>query len=180
VASTSAANLASTHVEQLTGTAEAKSTVSVFDGSTKLGTATADASGAWSFTTAALAVGSHSFTATAADAAGNISKASTAAVVTIDTPVVDADVDIGNLSQSRGVTTIRGTADASSTIQLYDGTVLLGTATAGADGSWSFAKSGLSNTAHTFGPTEEVLRRVLRPAVLLRVVGEGGEQWKAS
>ena len=41
------------------------------DGTTQLGTATANASGAWSFATAALAAGSHSFTATATDAAGN-------------------------------------------------------------------------------------------------------------
>ncbi|TYZ38976.1 hypothetical protein C2U34_26665, partial [Ralstonia solanacearum] len=50
----------------LTGTAEANSTISIFDGSTLLGTVTADASGNWTYTpTTALADGSHSFTATA-------------------------------------------------------------------------------------------------------------------
>ena len=39
----------------LTGTAVANSTVNVYDGTTLLGTATANASGAWSFITAALA-----------------------------------------------------------------------------------------------------------------------------
>ena len=39
----------------LTGTAEANSTVTVFDGTTKLGTATANASGAWTYTAAGLA-----------------------------------------------------------------------------------------------------------------------------
>ncbi|WP_412770683.1 Ig-like domain-containing protein, partial [Ralstonia solanacearum] len=34
----------------LTGTAEANSTISVFDGTTLLGTTTADASGNWTFT----------------------------------------------------------------------------------------------------------------------------------
>ena len=48
----------------LTGTAEANSTVQVYDGATLLGTATANGSGAWSFTTGALADGAHSFTAT--------------------------------------------------------------------------------------------------------------------
>ena len=38
----------------LTGTAEANSTVKVHDGATLLGSATANASGVWSFTTAAL------------------------------------------------------------------------------------------------------------------------------
>ena len=55
----------------LTGTAEANSTVKVYDGATLLGSATANGTGAWSYTTAALANGAHSLTATATDAAGN-------------------------------------------------------------------------------------------------------------
>ena len=55
----------------LTGTAEANSTVKVYDGATLLGSATANGSGAWSYTTAALTDGAHSLTATATDAAGN-------------------------------------------------------------------------------------------------------------
>ena len=39
----------------LTGTAAANSTVKVYDGATLLGTVTANGSGAWSYTTAALA-----------------------------------------------------------------------------------------------------------------------------
>ena len=55
----------------LTGTAEANSTVNVFDGSTELGNATVNTSGAFSYTTAALAAGSaHTFTATDTDANG--------------------------------------------------------------------------------------------------------------
>ena len=69
----------------LTGTAEANATVKVFDGATLLGSATANGSGAWSYTTAALANGSHSLTATATDAAGNTGAASAALSVTIDT-----------------------------------------------------------------------------------------------
>ena len=60
-------------------------TVKVYDGATLLGSATANGSGAWSYTTAALANGAHSLTATATDAAGNISTASAALAVTIDT-----------------------------------------------------------------------------------------------
>ena len=69
----------------LTGTAEANSTIKVYDGATLLGTATANGSGAWSYTTAALANGAHSLTATATDAAGNTGIASAALVVTVDT-----------------------------------------------------------------------------------------------
>ncbi len=71
----------------LTGTAEAGATVTIISslGGT-LGTTTADGSGNWSYTHgSALAQGSHSFTATATDSAGNISGASSALVVVIDT-----------------------------------------------------------------------------------------------
>ena len=69
----------------LTGTAEANATVKVYDGATLLGSATANGTGAWSFTTAALANGAHSLSATASDLAGNTSASSTALSVTIDT-----------------------------------------------------------------------------------------------
>ena len=69
----------------LTGTAAAGSTVEVFDGATQIGTATANGSGAWSFATATLADGSHAFTTKAMDAAGNLSTASAALNVTVDT-----------------------------------------------------------------------------------------------
>ena len=56
-----------------TGTAEANSTVKVFDGATLLGTATTNGSGAWSYTTGTLPDGAQIFTATATDVAGNTS-----------------------------------------------------------------------------------------------------------
>ena len=69
----------------LSGTAEAASQVSIYDGTALLGTATTDISGFWNFSTATLAAGVHSFTATATDAAGNTGVASVALPVTIDT-----------------------------------------------------------------------------------------------
>ena len=86
----------------LTGTAEANATVKVYDGANLLGSATADGSGNWSYTTAALANGAHSLTATATDVAGNTSAASTALNVTIDTvaPVAPA---IASYSTDSGV-----------------------------------------------------------------------------
>ena len=56
----------------------------------------ASGTGAWSYTTAALANGGHSLTATATDAAGNTGVASTALAVTIDTaaPVVTQTVAV--------------------------------------------------------------------------------------
>ena len=72
----------------LNGTAEANSTITVFDNSTDLGTATTNSSGAWTYTTGALANGSQSFTATATDAAGNVSVASSPLALTLTGPLV--------------------------------------------------------------------------------------------
>src|SRR5882724_405945 len=47
----------------LIGTADANSTVKVYDGTTLLGTVAANSSGAWSYMTNALSDGTHSFTA---------------------------------------------------------------------------------------------------------------------
>ena len=74
----------------IVGTAEANSTVQIFgdvgSGAVLLGTTTADASGNWSFTpTTILIDGTYSITATATDAAGNVSPSSAAFSMTIDT-----------------------------------------------------------------------------------------------
>ena len=182
VASTSAADLAKTHVEALKGTAEANSTVTVFDGTTKIGTATADANGAWSYSTKALSVSSHSFTATATDVAGNTGTASSAAAVTVSgstptqppspdpTPSQPTPTDPGHSGSehgsqadgfdftslwqsSSGFTKIHGTANAGDAVKFYDGSTFLGSVTAGADGSWTFAKS-LSKGVHTITAKE--------------------------
>ena len=70
----------------IAGTAEAGSTVTLYDtdGTTVLGTGVASG-GAFSITTTALGQGSHTITAKATDTAGNQGAASTAYHVTIDT-----------------------------------------------------------------------------------------------
>ena len=105
----------------LTGTAEANATVKIFDGATLLGSAVANGSGAWSYTTAALANGAHSLTATASDVAANTSAASAALAVTIDTTAPAAPT-IASFSTDSGVVgdhitnvstlTLTGTAEA--------------------------------------------------------------------
>jgi hypothetical protein len=65
------------------GTAEANSTVMVFDGAIELGSAVSNRLGAWTYTAASLSSGTNSFTATAIDAAGDASTRSTALTVTI-------------------------------------------------------------------------------------------------
>jgi hypothetical protein len=98
----------------LTGTGEANSTVTVFDGSTQLGTAAVNAGGVWSFVTGTLANGAQVFTATDSDA-GNVSAASAALTVTIDTtaPTVASLVASGT-----GISSGSGDLDAGKTVTL--------------------------------------------------------------
>ena len=68
----------------LSGTAEASSIVKLFDGATQIGTTRANSSGAWSIETSQLAAGTHNFTATATDPAGNTGSASSLLNVMVD------------------------------------------------------------------------------------------------
>ena len=103
----------------LTGTAEANSTVKVFDGATLLGSAVANGSGAWSFTTGTLSNAAHSFTATATDAAGN-SAASSALSVTIDTTAPVAPT-IASFSTDSGTVGDHITNDNTLTLDRHGG-----------------------------------------------------------
>jgi Ca2+-binding RTX toxin-like protein len=47
--------------------------VTLFDGSTQVGSATVDSAGAWSITSSSLTAGAHTISATATDMAGNVS-----------------------------------------------------------------------------------------------------------
>ncbi|HMI10942.1 MAG TPA: hypothetical protein VK567_05000, partial [Bradyrhizobium sp.] len=56
---------------------------------------------------------------------------------------------------SLGIVTLKGTADASSDIQILDGNNVVGTVTSANDGTWSFASSSaVSNTVHTYQAQE--------------------------
>ncbi|MGO2233527.1 MAG: DUF4347 domain-containing protein, partial [Marinomonas sp.] len=79
-------NVTKDNTPTFTGTAEAGATVTLFDtdGTTSLGTATADGAGNWSITSSALSDGSHIVTTKATDAAGNVSSTSSGLTLTID------------------------------------------------------------------------------------------------
>src|ERR1019366_1120107 len=137
----------------LTGTAEANSTVKVYDGATLLGSATANGSGAWNFVTAALVNGAHSLTATATDVAGNTGAASTALSVTVDAVAPTAPSIVSDVIVNTNEIALTGTAEANSTVKVYDGATLLGSATANGSGAWSYTTSPLSNGTHAFTAT---------------------------
>src|SRR5439155_11350197 len=77
-------NLTNVTAPTFSGTAEAGSTVTIFSDGVAVGSGVAT-SGNYSITTSALSAATHSITAKATDAAGNLSAASGALSVTIDT-----------------------------------------------------------------------------------------------
>ncbi|WP_374828667.1 Ig-like domain-containing protein, partial [Brucella daejeonensis] len=150
----------------LSGTAEPNSTVTIFDGSTELGTATTDSNGDWTFTPSApLDDGPHDFTVVATDPAGNSSEASDGSSLIVDTlpPVVTIDSvtdDQNNPLSPGGSThdttpTLSGTAEPNSTVTIFDGSTELGTATTDSNGDWTFTPSTpLDDGPHDFVATQ--------------------------
>jgi hypothetical protein len=127
----------------LSGTAVANSTVKVFDGTTQVGSTTASGSGQWSLTTTVLSDGTHNLTATDTDLSGNTSASSTTYSVTIDTHAPAAPVLVGDPLVNTNHVQLSGTAEANSTITVYDGTAVVGTGTTSSTGTWSVTTSAL-------------------------------------
>ena len=143
----------------LKGTAEANSVVTVYDGTNQIGTATANASGVWGYSTGALATGSHSLTAQATDTAGNTGAASgvvTASTGNLPAPAAPKINTFSNDSGTAGdgvtndnTLTLTGTAAAGSTVKIFDGTALVGAATANGSGAWSLTTTTLADGNHS-------------------------------
>ena len=154
------------------GKADPNSVVELYDGTTKIGSTTADNSGNWSITPVTpLGEGAHSITASSP--ASNAIKASDPATITVDTStkvtfdsVIDdvaGGVVNGNVKGNdvtvegktlKGLTndntpTLSGKAEAGSTVEIFDGTNKIGQVEAKADGSWKFEVSNpLSDGEH--------------------------------
>jgi len=98
----------------VSGSAEAASTVELFEGTTSKGTTKADSSsGAWSIALSGLSEGAHTYSAKATDAAGNTSSASNSVTVTVDKSapkVVDSSV-----IPKDGATVVDRTTDVTAT-----------------------------------------------------------------
>jgi hypothetical protein len=160
-------NITNHETPTLTGTVAAGTTVTVWDGGTKLGTATAGADGVWRFVTPLLANGQHTIELDLQDAGGNVTprELSVPFTFTVDSlkpdspakPVLAAASDTG-ASPSDGITmdttpTLTGTAkESGGQIEVYDGTTLLGKADVGADRTWTFTVAGdkaLADGQHT-------------------------------
>jgi hypothetical protein len=144
----------------LTGIAELESTVTLYDtdGTTQLGSAVATG-GVWSITSSQLSEGEHTLTVRATDLAGNTGLTSNGLVIFIDTvapagrtaPILEVNSDTGITDgiSADATPTIMGTAEAGSTVTLYDsdGRTQLG-ATVAINGLWSITSGELSEGAH--------------------------------
>lgn len=155
----------------ISGTGEVGTTITILDGGTPIGTVTVPAGGNWTFTpTTPLAAGLHSFTITATDAAGNVSTASAGFAITVDTtppttPVITSIVDdvaggvfnnplANNQATNDSRPTLNGTAEAGSTVAIYDKGVFVTNVTASGTGAWAYTPTQpLSEGSHSFTVT---------------------------
>ena len=147
----------------LTGTAQAGSQIAIYldGGVTPVSTVTADGSGNWSYTPAALGEGLHTFEVTAT-LNGQTSGRSPAASVTVDltapgTPTIGAvidDVGPGTGPLTSGQTTndnqptLTGTGAVGDTISIYNNGVLLDSVVIGNTGTWSYTTPVLAEGNH--------------------------------
>ncbi|MFG3739193.1 Ig-like domain-containing protein [Klebsiella pneumoniae] len=150
----------------ISGTAQAGTTVTIYDGTTVLGKVVVGADGKWSFTLPKLSDGEHSLSTTVSDTKGHTSGHSPDFVLTVDTtvaPVSDLQVT-DDVAQHTGPLTsggltndatpaLSGTAEAGSTVTIYDGSTVLGTAVADEDGHWRFTPDPLGEGEHRLSTT---------------------------
>ncbi|TDN46830.1 Ig-like protein group 3 [Scandinavium goeteborgense] len=164
-------NFASGHVTDdntptLNGHAEADSVVKIYEGTTLIGSTTANVDGVWSFTPTVNIDGKHTYTATATDPAGNVSKSSASFVIDVDTiaqpPVITDFVDNSGVTQGTfhdyarsddQTPTFHGTAEANSLVHLWArgpnwGLVSMGKVRADENGHWTLTPT-FSSTAKT-------------------------------
>ena len=149
---------------QIDGTAAVGDLITLFVGTTVAGTVIAGGDGTWSFTTDTLTAGPHTLTATDTNFVGNVSTASAALVVTIDTtapvpppaPTLAPASDSGTQGDTiTNVTTpaINGTGIAGDLIILSDDFGVIGTATVGGTGTWSVISDPLAEGQYSLSAT---------------------------
>jgi hypothetical protein len=134
------------------GTAEPFSLVRVYDGTTQLGGAQANGSGAWSYTPIVpLSEGIHSWRARAFDAALNPGGFSSTRTLRVDLTAPGAPA-VSQPAQNAKIATrqpqITGTAEAGSTISVDEGAVRLCSTVAASGGAWGCTSSVVLPDGH--------------------------------
>jgi Ca2+-binding RTX toxin-like protein len=132
----------------LAGTADPNAVVHfTLDGNAIAPTATADATGAWSFTPVGLGDGTHTIVASETSAGGT---GSASLSFTLDThaPVPT----LTSALFANGQITVSGTTgEAGDTVSLYDGYTWVAMTTTDATGHFTFVENGSPGTVHSFG-----------------------------
>jgi hypothetical protein len=132
-----------------TGSAEAGSTVELFDDATSLGTTVTSASGAWS-RQVTLSEGAHVISAKASNLGGT-SPASAIRVIQVDTRAPASPVFASPAAGSTvaATFTLSGTAESGTTLELFEDGVSRGTIAA-VGGTWSRQMSGVGSATHNY------------------------------
>ncbi|WHP32497.1 Ig-like domain-containing protein [Trabulsiella odontotermitis] len=156
----------------LNGTGDVGSVITLYSDGVVLGSTTVGSDGNWTFRPpTALTNGSHDFTLTATDAAGNTSGTSADWTVRVDTiapaaPVISSIVDntgsvtgpvTGTQPTNDTTPTLNGTAEANATVTIFDGGTQMGQVQADANGNWTFTPGtalGEGNHAFTVSATD--------------------------
>ncbi|MCP3390673.1 Ig-like domain-containing protein [Bradyrhizobium sp. CCGB12] len=145
---TSGDKITNDNTVELKGTAAAGSTVKFYDGTTQIGSTTANSSGNWDYITKVLTDAKHTLTATATNSSGKTSAASSALAVTVDTKVA-APTIASNKVNSANQVVMSGNAEASSVVKVFDGATQIGSATANSSGVWTYTSAALAVGAHS-------------------------------
>ncbi|MGV0990533.1 beta strand repeat-containing protein, partial [Limnohabitans sp.] len=174
-------NITNNTAPVFTGTAEAGSTVTLYDtdGTTVLGTATATG-GNWSITSSTLSAGSHTLTAKATDSAGNTSVASSGLGITVDTTApTSLALSTTNVTTSSATSTSTIATLSASDTQSITYALATGNGTNDADNG-SFTISGTSlkvggsalsaGTYHVYVAATDVAGNVANQAFTIMVV----------
>ena len=150
----------------INGTGEPGTTITLYSGTTEIGTAVVSANGQWSITLeTALPDGGHVLTATAVDANNNLSGTSNTWSITVDTaapgaPAITQVIDDvpgrtgaldTNETTNDTLPTLNGTGEPGSTVTIRLDGQDIGTAVVNSGGAWTFTPTTpLVNGQHTF------------------------------
>ncbi len=138
----------------LTGTASMGLDVQILDGATVKGTARADTSGHWSLTLMGLSVAPHAMKAKALYGSGAESLPRRFTIIASVAPTITHIKDSNSTEiPPEGFTVdtsvvLTGVASAGLEVEVFDGGVSRGTATANASGQWTITLTGLSLARH--------------------------------
>jgi hypothetical protein len=146
------------------GSGVAGDTITLYDGTTSVGTTTVAADGSWSVTLA-LATGRHTLAATQSDPGSHLVSGQSGREE-VDAYAVPAAAPITVVTPGHGPSStflVSGTGVVGDTVTVYDGSTPVGSAVIGKNGTWS-VNVRLASGTHTLSTTQTVGSFVTGPA----------------